>query len=218
MDVGKRRGFTLIELMLSILLVAIMMSAVYGVVVSTVQAQERIEELTFGTEIAPVILNQMRQDLESAVIPDDSKEFFLGSDKKGAYGDRDRVDFVAAVTAFGTDDADAEPRFHMLNEVGYVLQDSKERPGESVLFRREDLWLDAEPLRGGRLTELYDRMLALKLEYYDGQGWRETWATKDQGGKLPEAVRITIKLKVPDGAAPEGMAEREYSLTVSRPK
>ena len=61
-----RKGFTLVELMLAVLILAIMMSIVYGVVVSTVNAAHRVEEITASSEIGPAILTQVRSDLEAA--------------------------------------------------------------------------------------------------------------------------------------------------------
>jgi len=211
-------GFTLIELMLAIFLMAIMMSIVYGVVVSTIEAQERIEELTTGTEIGPAIMNQIRQDLEAAFVPDKDKDWFWGFDRKGAQGDRDRVDFLSAVAAFGAEDPQSPPRFHTINEVGYTAIDARDRPGEAILYRREDYWMDAEPTKGGRLTELYDRVTHFDVQYSDGKTWAPDWSSKKKEGKAPQAIKVTLRIKVPDKQSEEGIAERTYALTVSLPK
>jgi len=214
----REGGFTLVELMLSVVLVAIMMSIIYGVVVSTIQAAERIEEITTGTEVGPAIVNQIRSDLEAAIVPDKEKDWFFGIDRKGAAGDRDRVDFLASVTAFGAEDSQSEPRFHTINEVGYAVIDSQTRPGEMSLYRREDFWIDAEPLKGGRLTELYDRVTHFDVQYRDGENWVGEWSSKKKEGKLPEAIKVNLRLRVPDKLAEGGVAERTFAITVTLPK
>ncbi|MBI2932515.1 MAG: prepilin-type N-terminal cleavage/methylation domain-containing protein [Planctomycetes bacterium] len=216
--VGHRGGFTLIELMLSMFLVAIMMSIVYGVVVSTIEAQERVEDLMAGSEIGPTLMNFIRQDLEAAFVPDKDKDYFVGIDRKSSTGDHDRVDFLAAVTSYGAEDALAEARFHTINEVGYQVSDSSERPGLGILYRREDYWMDAEPVKGGRLTDLYDRVTMFDVQYWDGGEWIVDWSSQKKEGKLPEAIRVTLKLQVPDRQAESGFSERTYALTITLPR
>jgi len=214
----SRRGFTLLEILLAIALVAIIMAVAYGIVVSTVQAAERIEETTLGTEIGPVILNQFRQDVEAAFVPDQEKDWFVGQDRKGSSGDRDRIDFVAGVTAFGADDSFAEAKFHNVNEIGWLVEDSRKNAGETVLYRREDYFTDDEPLKGGRMAALYDRVVAFDVTYWDGEKWVESWQSKANNGKAPAAVKLVMILVIPDKTAEGGVRRRTYSISVVLPR
>lgn len=210
------KGFTLVELMLAILVLAIMMALVYGVVVSTVQAAHRIEEITLGTEIGPSILTRIREDLEAALIPNDKAEFFAGYDRKGNGGDRDRLDFVSAVMSYGAERDGEDPLFHGVNELGYQLQDSRRDANYAVLYRREDYFLDAEPLKGGRLTELYDRVKHFNLEFFDGEKWRTEWSAKKEKNQLPKAVKIELKIVVDERETRD--VEKVYSTIVTFPR
>jgi type II secretion system protein J len=211
----NRRGFTLLELMLAVALLALMMSVVYGVVVSTIEAQQRIEELTAGSEVGPAILARVRNDIEAALVFDAERDWFFGVDRKSSWGDRDRLDLVTAVAALGAEDSQSDPRLHTINEVGYVVQPSNDRPDEGTLYRREDYWMDAEVLKGGRLTALHDRVTHFDVQYYDGQAWVSDWSAQKAGGKLPEAVRVSLRVRVTDARAPGGVAEHAYSLSVT---
>jgi type II secretion system protein J len=203
--VSARRGFTLVELMLAILILAILMTLVYGVVVSTVQAQERVEQISNTSEIGPALLAQIRADLEGAFlpVPPDSKapegapESFLALDRKAGDGDRDRVDFVTAALAYGADREGEEPKFQSVNETGYQVLDSAAEPGVGVLYRREDFGADADLLRGGRLAEMYDRVKHFNLSFWDGAQWRPQWSAKAEK-KLPQAVRVELQILVKD--------------------
>lgn len=206
-----RRGFTLLELLIAVFLAAVMMALMYGVVVSTVKAEERIDELTHGTEIGPAVLNLVRQDLDGAFLVDDKVESFRGTDQKGYGGDRDRLDFVSSVPAYGSDQPYAPSRFHGINEVGWQLKDSPEHPGEGALYRRLDPFVDGEPLRGGNLTVVADRVVSFNVEYWNGTLWASTWEPLKQDKKLPAAVKIDLKLKVPDRNVQGGWSERLYS-------
>lgn len=214
MNVRSRRGFTLVELMLAILILAIMMSIVYGVVVSTVEAAHRVEEITASSEIGPAILTQIRSDLEAAFLPKEG-DYFVGLDVKAGTGNRDRIDFVSSAMAYGSEFDTDEPRFHSVNEVGYQVVESRTVPGAGTLYRREDLGLDAEPLRGGRLTELYDRVSHFKLRYLDGELWKDEWSSKAMK-KLPAAVRIELRIFAVERG--EQLVEQSFSTTLTFPK
>jgi general secretion pathway protein J len=221
--VSARRGFTLVELMLAILILAILMTLVYGVVVSTVQAQERIEQISNTSEIGPAILAQVRADLEAAFIPvppdakaaDAAPEFFLALDRKAGEGDRDRVDFVTAALAFGADREGEEPKFQTVNETGYQVIDSREEPGVGVLYRREDFGADADLLRGGRLAEMYDRVVHFNLSFWDGTQWRPQWSAKAER-KLPLAVRVELRILVKDRDDPNVLQTHVTTVTYAR--
>jgi type II secretion system protein J len=205
-----RRGFTLVELMLAILILAIMMSIIYGLVVSTVSAARRVEEITASSEIGPAILTRVRSDLQAAFIPKDG-EFFVGSKRPGGGADRDRIDFISGEMAYGSDIEGEDARFHSINEVGYQVLENRKDPNVGVLYRREDYFIDAEPLKGGRLTEVYDRVRSFSLRYYDGEAWRPDWNNKAQKG-LPKAVEVEVKILVTDRDNPN--VEQTFKTTV----
>jgi type II secretion system protein J len=206
----KRRGFTLVELMLAVLILAIMMSIIYGVVVSTVSAARRVEEITATSEIGPAILTQIRIDLEAAFLPKEG-EYFVATKRASGGGSRDRIDFVSGVMAYGSENEIEEPRFHSVNEVGYQMIESRKDPSVGILYRREDYFIDSDPLKGGRLTELYDRVRSFSLRFLEGEKWRDDWNSKTQKG-LPRAVEIELKIVVTDREMP---LEKTFKTTVT---
>ncbi len=211
-----KRGFTLVELMLAVLILAVIMALVYGVLVSTIEAQNRVEEITLASEVGPAILSQIRRDLEGAFLPKSDVEYFVAADGKGPGGDRDRIDFVTAGMAYGPEKEGEEAAFHSTNETGYQVQDNRNEAGMGILYRREDLFVDRDPLRGGRLIELYDRVRHLDLQFWDGEKWKPAWNNKSDGRKLPEAVRVELKILVTDRE--DKQVERSYSTTITFPK
>ncbi|MBI4565035.1 MAG: prepilin-type N-terminal cleavage/methylation domain-containing protein [Planctomycetes bacterium] len=209
------RGFTLLEVLLAVTLLAILMALIYGVVVSTVQAQQRIDAITHGSEIGPAILNQIRQDLTGAFLPDSLQDYFVGQDRKQGYGDGDRVDFISSVMAYGTETSMSRPMFHSVNEVGYQVAESPDHPGELILYRRLDLFVDAEALQAGRLAVLADRVLSFNIEYRKKTEWVTTWISSQAEHTLPDAVKVELKMRVPDASAKEGTVERTYATIVA---
>jgi general secretion pathway protein J len=214
--IRNRGGFTLVELMLAVLILAIMMSIIYGVVVSTVNAARRVEEITASSEIGPAILTQIRTDLEAAFLPKPDTEYFVSTKSSAGGSARDRINFVSSVMAYGPENEAEESRFHSINEVGYQLIESRKEQGVAILYRREDYFIDAEPLKGGRLTQLYDRVRSFSLRFYEEetQNWRGDWNSKTQKG-LPKAVEIELKIIVTDKDQP---LEQTYKTTVTFPR
>jgi len=211
---ASRRGFTLVELMLAILILAIMMSIIYGVVVSTVSAARRVEEITASSEIGPAILTRVRSDIEAAFVPKEG-EYFVGSKKPGGGGDRDRIDLVSGELAYGSENDVEAARFHSINEVGYQVLENRKNPDVGVLYRREDYFIDADPLKGGKLTEVYDRVKSFSLRYYDGEQWRPDWNNKTQKG-LPKAVEIEVKILVTERDNPNVDQTFKSTIVLSR--
>jgi type II secretion system protein J len=193
-----RSGFTLVEIMLAVLLMAVMMSIVYGIVVSSVEASQRVEEINQATEIGPAILAQIREDLEGAYLPPKDGEFFVSISRKGSSGDRDRLDFVTTRMAYGARQDVQDPAFHNVNEAGYQLVDSRTDSQVATLYRREDFFIDNEPLRGGHLIEMYDRVQHFHLEFYNGEKWLQDWNSKREKNTLPRAVKIELRILVSD--------------------
>ena len=211
MNERRKGGFTLVELMLAVLILAIMMSIVYGVVVSTVNAAKRVEEITGSSEIGPAILTTIRTDLEGAFLPKAEGEYFVATKSSGG---RDRINFVTSVMAYGPENDIEEPRFHSVNEVGYQLIESRKEQGLAILYRREDFFIDNDPLKGGRLTELYDRVRSFSLRFLEGETWRGDWNSKTQKG-LPKAVEIELKIVVTERDQP---VEQTFKTTVTFPR
>lgn len=207
----KQKGFTLVELMLAVLILAIMMTIIYGVVVSTVEAARRVEEITASSELGPAILTQIRADLEAAFLPKADGEYFVAVKNSGAGNGRDRVNLLSGVMAYGPENEIEAPRFHSVNEVGYQLLESRKDPGLAILYRREDYFIDAEPLKGGRLTELYDRVRSFSLRFREGDEWRDDWNSKTQKG-LPRAVEIELKIVATEREKP---VEQTFKTTVT---
>ena len=214
--IRARRGFTLVEIMLAMLLTAIVMSLVYGMVVSTIMAQQRIEQVTRATEIGPAIMSQIRSDLDGAFLPRQDEEGFVGINSQGSSGDRDRIDFVSTTIAYGSEEQSLDPRFHSVNELGYQVRPNPNDTGVGILYRREDYFLDQDPMRGGRLIELYERVLHFDVRYWDGEIWLEEWNSRNMEGTIPRAVRVELTILVNDRE--DANREKFYKTTVTFPE
>ena len=194
---GASAGFTLIELVLSVSLMAILLVGAYLCLRSGVASQRLIESRGEAVQSARVAMALLSADLRCACPL--SREFaFLGMDRMLGNVEADNLDFAThnyAPRRAGEGD---------FCEVSYFLNPTPE-DGTFSLWRRRDPKLDQEPLSGGTREEIARGVRGLKLEYYDGFVWYDEWGSlrgreklensfkpKPNMAGMPEAVRITL--------------------------
>lgn len=68
--------------------------------------------------------------------------------------------------------------------------------GVEGLFLREQTPADADPTQGGEESLLSPDVETIRFEYFDGTDWVTTWDTVTQGvRRLPAAIRVTYKFR-----------------------
>lgn len=225
---GPRSAFTLLEVLLTVTITAMMIGIIYGVLVSTLQARTRLEHTAEVDEAGPVLLKLISDDIAAAFVPpvpdapppaegqqaEPAPAYFTGKQSSGGGGDADTLDFISSRDGWDP----TTQRVADFLEVGYFLRANPDEAGLSVLVRREDPYVDDKPASGGTLQEMYNRVKSLKLEYWDGTQWLTAWGDQEaQKKKLPQMVKITLVI-VPDAEkakdAPQE-AEKKYVLEVA---
>lgn len=206
----RQNGFTLIEIILAVALCALVMMLIYGVLASTIQAAERIDEMTHGSEIGPAVLAQIREDLGAAFLPGKDEDFFVGQERSG----RDKLDFISSSAVYAADGTGSEPKIHPVSEIGYQVKEGPSSEDGLVLYRRVDPFIDAEPLRGGRLTALAEQVISFKVTYWSGSEWLTSWVSSKQDNALPSSIRVELKLRIPDRLADGGFSERTFATII----
>lgn len=207
---NKAHGFTLVEVLVTLLITSIMLTAVYTCFVGTVAAKQYSEEVRDAGRSGQAILGLIRRDLEGAFVFEPGSPALEGQAGSSAATDADSVNFVStsdsrrAVDGRGSD----------YNEVGYVLYPGENEDGLLNLYRREDQFVDESPFTGGVLELLDDSVKSLRFEYLS----EDSWATPWQGEGLPEAVKITLVLRKDSGKKIEGESVmRDYAFSAIVP-
>ncbi|MCI0744304.1 MAG: hypothetical protein L0Y58_02760 [Verrucomicrobia subdivision 3 bacterium] len=193
----RHRAFTLIELVISSGLMAVILVSGYLCLNSALASQKLIQARADMTQSARVALAIMSADLRSACAL--SKEFeFLGMDRMLGGVEADNLDFgTRNYTPRRAGEAD-------FCEVSYFVVTEPESGSFSV-WRRRDATPDGEPLSGGTREEIARGISGLRFEYYDGWKWYDDWGDAEGRGRaqnslieqanltgMPEAVRITV--------------------------
>lgn len=195
MNFNKTAGFTLLEVMIALSILAAISLAIFGVTSQTLNSKTSTEERDELNHSATLALGKMADDLNMAYIVN-SKDL-LGQDfdgDLGFQGTEDRVDFVSFSHLRYLQDAKESESV----EISYYLVPMPEESGKRILMRRESTQIDKNLQEGGASLPLLEGIDSLKVEYYDEKSkeWKKNWDSRsvDFAGKLPAAVRVTIEL------------------------
>jgi general secretion pathway protein J len=191
-------GFTLIEVMIAIAILAMMLGLVWGTVARTGAARRRYGALTDRYRVARVALARMANDLSVAYLSRnedlnliDRRTYFKGD----ASGDVDTLTF----SAFARKRLFADANESEQTVVSYYPASDPDDRRKTNVLRRElrrpgNEKFDQLP---GEADILFPDVLKLEFQYWDfrNEEWRDDWdstAVDGQDGRLPDRLKITL--------------------------
>lgn len=198
-NMWQNRGFTLLEVLVALMLLAILSAALYGTYFSLIRGRETAVAKMEARRELSTTLDQLRRELSAA--------FYGNSNDKLHFVVEDR-DFFGKPASTLDFTAIALPRSDGLTASDQVriVYKAVEKEKRLLLARQaRDLYVTVEPLP-------YPQMEALEgflVECYDGGKWVRTWDTRLNAAGLPKAVRITLMVK-------EGEKTVQFS-TIAKP-
>jgi general secretion pathway protein J len=201
---------TLLEVLVSIAVVSMIGTVLYGAFHGMSRARRGMEEVCDRHHQGRAALSRMARELSSAfislhipfgtatatVLP--QQTLFVGTDSQPA----DRVDF----TSFSHRRLRADSHESDQNELSYFASRNPDSGGID-LVRRESRYLDSDAIKGGVVQVLADNIESFDLRYLDAQTneWVDSWDTMQaagQLGRLPSQVWITLVLHTGDDSPP----------------
>jgi type II secretion system protein J len=193
-----RSGFTLLEILIAIAILALVMSSLYGAYSGTLETTEMVESARDVDQTARLALMQMVDDFSSLYYKkaegesENSPFRFQGVTE--AEGEGGTVVEFASTSHLGFDGSFPNLR---INRVSYVLEKQEDNQKYYRLVRMELPFVDLSGEREETAVELADTVESLTLTYVNGDG--ETlsqWDSKaaETEGLLPRLVRIRLQL------------------------
>jgi prepilin-type N-terminal cleavage/methylation domain-containing protein len=196
-NINRPPGFTLIEVVISAALMALILTSAYMCLRAALAGQKLVEPRADILQNARVAAALLTADLRSAC-PLSTNYQFLGTRRKLGEVDADNLDFA---THNYTPRRAREGDFC---EVSYFV-DMDQETGQFGLWRRRNPTMALDPLSGGSREEIAQGLLGVRFEYYDGTDWYDDWGDEKGGEKaatsnrehpnlegMPKAVRITL--------------------------
>jgi prepilin-type N-terminal cleavage/methylation domain-containing protein len=192
------RGFTLLEVLVSMAILVIIMAALYSAYTTNVEAIQIARQNGEVHQSARIVLDRLSKDLQSALIqvsvPSEKIRLGLVGEDREIDGRRaDRLDFTTVAHLSLTEKGPASD----LCEVGYFIDEDPEAK-VLVLFRRDDPSVDEDFTKGGSQLEMARKVIEFNVAYQDSRGDdSDKWNTLEgvPGAGLPVLVKIRLVLK-----------------------
>jgi type II secretion system protein J len=192
---SQSRGFTLLEILIAIAILALVVSSLYGAYSGTLDTTEMVESVRDIDQVARVALVQMVDDFKSLYY-----QKAQGEDEESAYsfgGVTDVEGEGGAIVAFATtsrlDFAMTFPS-QRINRVSYVVEKQQDNEKLYRLVRRELPFADLPGERQEMVVEIADGIESLSLTYFDEDGQEfSQWDSKEEG-LLPRLVQIRLQM------------------------
>lgn len=205
---ARARGFTLLEVMVSLAILAMVSTLVYGAFDGMTKTKNALQRLDDRHHQGRVALSRLARDLSAAYLtlhtgPPTSQfprvSAFIG--KNG--GPTDRIDFVA----FSHLRVDRDSHQSDQAEIGYFTSRDPSVPDKLDLARRESSLLDDKPDKGGVVNVICEDIVSFDVQYLDPLSgeWADHWDSTQAAenvGRLPSYAKVSLVLRGGAGGEP----------------
>ena len=191
----KARGFTLIEILIAIAILALVVSSLYGAYSGTLDTTQVVESIRDVDQVARLALMQMGDDFKSLYYQKEQ-----GKDTESPYsfgGVGEAEGEGGEIVAFATTsrlDFDMTFPSQRINRVSYIMEKQPDNEKLYRLVRKELPFADLPGERQEVSVEIADRVESLSLTFFnqDGQEFSQ-WDSKAEG-LLPRLVHIRLQM------------------------
>jgi type II secretion system protein J len=208
-----RRGFTLIEVIVSLVLVAGIAAFTFTSLRSSFAMRDYMEKQDATDRSARVALQKIERELRLAFLTKNTtavntyKTVFVGKNN----GDLDALFFATFAHRqmyHGTPEGD---------QAEITIWADEGPDGTNVLYHRESGRIDEDPDSDGTILPLASGVKTFDLDFLNSTtgDWSEEWdSTGNEQNKLPRAVEILLVLEGPDPDDDEETIDHTYLTTV----
>ena len=206
---GLRRGFSLVELSIVIMIIGILMIIMFGVITGVIDIVSVVTPNVRTKSQAFLAMNNVASCVRQVYFnPNNERLWFLGS----------KTDDGSVLTLACVHPGAEELGRPAVREVSYYLKHtSADRTGAYTLFRREDELVDRKPGQGGLHYPLLHNVKEFRLRYtLNGKKWLSFWKSKENR-RIPRIVEIKIVIEIEKGRGDEKKTKLFTLQTLARP-
>lgn len=196
---SRRAGFTLMEVMIALGIMALVMVALYSTLNASLRARDQIEVESRTVRLGPQILDIIEADLRRAWILDiEGDHVFLGESRTIDGEPADSITLLSNVDSSVTRRVGEREVESDVCETGYRLRRNPELPDVMELWRRQSFHVDEDPMKDGAYERLHDRVVRFQVRYRERMDQyadvlMEWDASKTH--RLPALVEIELALE-----------------------
>jgi len=202
----KRKGFTLLELIVATVIFTIVIAAAYSLLDSARSLTTRAELRAQLFQSARVALQAVEDDFRGAVMPvvpptssTPNDLSFIGTSVGSEKEPLDRLEFVSVsrhtAAPYDVNVVDVVRGSDVARISYWIEPDTMKKAHGLVRERPVELNPVSGPVhREEDVTEISRDVAFLNLRYYDSGEWRDTWDSS-QVRKLPKAIEVTVHIR-----------------------
>lgn len=200
-----RRGFTLLELLVGITLMALIAGSLYGTLYVAFKAQHSATESLDPARTAALALELLHRDFHGAMRPTGVLAGLFSGSAGPSTGESSSVSFFSCAN-----EPDASDIASDIRKVDLSVETPADED-QPALIRRITTNLLAADAPSVREQVLCRNVKLFTVRYYDGTVWADVWDSSAQGNVLPLAVEVTIEFSLRPER--EKGAERTYRFS-----
>ena len=193
-----RGGFTLVEMLIAMMVLATVLTIAYRVFSSSYRALHRVDPDRDPFQTARIVLDRMAEEIQSAYYrPGLAHTGFVGKDELNDEAPSDSLTFSCMANFYWIKSIEGIHESDFL-KISYALVDDEE---ERILMRAQDPSFrpfeentkDLDTSKRG-VHQLTDQVWGMDMRYFDGEEWTEEWNAEEKEG-LPKAVEVKLILR-----------------------
>lgn len=202
----NQAGFTMVEVLVTIAIMGLMMTAVTQMLTSVRFARDLVHNEQEQYLAGPAILDMIERDLRGAYVTGFPRiDHFRVEDNVIGGADADRIDFISTTNSLVEYEDGGDFLRADINEVGYCLRSNPLDQDFLELYRREGFGIDDDPHSDGRYIFLNDRVRNFNIEVFALRGPEDELDPLDDWGLdesdedilgLPAFIRVTLEIEL----------------------
>lgn len=191
------RGLTLLEVVIAVSILSLVTLLIYGAFSSLTRSKSKAAEIAERHRLGRQVMTRMSRELSEAYLSlHMAPTPGLVTRVTAFTGSSRRVDFNAFAHRRIMRDAHESDQC----EISYFAANSRSKPNQLDLVRREQTIIDENPGKGGVVQILVDNIETFSIRYLDPMTglWTESWDSTQTSGnfnRLPLQVELYLALK-----------------------